>query len=108
MTWRIDITPTALSMLRNIRDRRVREKLVTVIDRLAEDPEKQGKALVGDLAGYRSVRAAGQRYRVIYRLFDERVVVCVVAVGIRREGSRDDVYALARKLFRLRLLEEGE
>jgi hypothetical protein len=32
----------------------------------------------------------------------------VAVVGIRREGSRHDVYALARKLFRLRLLEEGE
>ena len=82
--------------------------VVAVIDRLAEDPEKQGKALVGELAGYRSVRAVGQRYRIIYRLFDDRIVVCVVAVGIRLEGSRDDVYALARKLFRLRLLEEGE
>lgn len=108
MTWRIDITPTALSMLREIRDRRVREKLVAVIDRLAEDPEKQGKSLVGELAGYRSVRAVGQRYRIIYRLFDDRVVVCVVAVGIHREGSRKDIHALARKLFRLRLLEEGE
>lgn len=82
--------------------------VVAVIDRLAEDPEKQGKALVGEWAGYRSIRAVGQRYRVIYRLIDDRIVVCVVAVGIRLEGSRDDVYALARKLFRLRLLEEGE
>lgn len=81
---------------------------MAVIDRLAEDPVEQGKALIGELAGCRSVRAVGQRCRVIYRLPDERVVVCVVAVGIRREGSRDDVYALARKLFRLRLLEEGE
>lgn len=106
MTWRIHVTPTALEMLRAIRDRRVREKIVAVIDRLAEEPEKQGKALVGELAGYRSVRAVGQRYRIIYRLIDDRIVVCVVAVGIRRDGSRKDVYALARKLFRLRLLEE--
>ena len=108
MTWRIEITPTALAMLREISDRRVRGKLTSVIDRLAEDPEKQGKALVGELTGYRSIRAVGQRYRVIYRLIDDRIVVCVVAIGIRHDGSRKDVYALARKLFRLRLLDEGE
>lgn len=93
-------------MLREIRDRRVQGKLVAVIDRLAEEPEKQGKAMVGELAAYRSVRAVDRRYRIIYRLIDDRIVVCVVAIGIRRDGSRRDVYALARKLFRLGLLEE--
>jgi mRNA interferase RelE/StbE len=106
LTWRIRITPTALAMLREISDRRIREKIVAVIDRLADDPEKQGKALVGELTGFRSVRAVGQRYRIIYRLIEDRIVVCIVAVGIRRDGSRKDVYALARKLFRLGLLEE--
>ena len=105
MTWRIAITPTALRMLKEIPDRRVREKIAAVIDRLAEDPEKQGKPLVGELAAYRSIRAVGQRYRIIYTIREETVVVFIVAVGIRRDGSRDDVYALAKKLFRLRLLE---
>jgi len=105
VTWRIAVTPTALRMLKDITDRRVRGKIAAVIDRLAEDPEKQGKPLVGELAAYRSIRAVGQRYRIIYTIRDETVVVFIVAVGIRRDGSRDDVYALAKKLFRLRLLD---
>lgn len=104
MTWRIVITPTALRMISDVADRRVREKLVSVIDRLAEEPEKQGKPLFGELSGFRSTRAVGQRYRVIYTIKGDEVVVLVVAVGIRREGAKDDIYTLAKKLFNLRLL----
>ena len=105
MTWHIVITPTALKMLSSISDRRVRDKIVAVIDRLAVEPEKQGKALVGELSGLRSIRAVGQRYRVVYQLVEQQVVVTVLAVGIRRDGSRDDIYQLAKKLIKLRLLQ---
>ena len=106
MTWRILLTPTAVKLLADIADRRVREKLAATIDRLAEDPGKQGKALLGELSGCRSIRAVGQRYRIIYRVVDDRIIVVVVAVGIRRDGARDDIYTLAKKLFRLGLLGE--
>lgn len=59
---------------------------------------------MGEFQGLRSLRAVGQRYRIIYRVDRGRVVVLVVAMGIRKEGSRKDVYELARKLIRLRLL----
>ena len=106
MSWRIVITPSAMGMLAAITDRRIREKIAAVIDRLAEEPEKQGKAMLGELAGFRSIRAVGQRYRIIYTLMGDEIVVVVVAVGIRRDGARDDVYALAKKLLRLGLLGE--
>lgn len=108
MTWSIVLTLLARSMLEAIRDRRVRESLRDRIDALRDDPEKQGKPLVGELAGFRSLRAVGQRYRIIYRVESERVVVFVVAVGMRREGSKSDIYALSRKLLRLRLAEAPE
>lgn len=92
-------------MLEAIRDRRVRQSLRDRIDALRDDPEKQGKPLLGELAGLRSLRAVGQRYRIIYRVERERVIVLVVAAGMRREGSKSDIYALARKLLRLRLAE---
>lgn len=106
MSWRISITPTALRMLTAISDRRLREKIKTTINRLAEEPEKQGKALLGELAGIRSLRAAGQRYRILYQVNGLEIVVLVVAVGIRREGAKDDIYSLAKKLFRTGLLGE--
>lgn len=92
-------------MLAEVRDRRVQRLLAKRIDALAEEPEKQGRPLTGELAGLRSVRAVGQRFRILYRLEADLVVVLVVAVGIRKEGAGKDVYALARKLLRLRLLE---
>lgn len=105
MAHEIKISPTALNMLKGISDRRVRDKIIEKIDHLAVSPEKQGKPLVGELTGYRSVRAVGQRYRIIYRIEDEQVVVLVVAIGIRKEGSRRDVYELAQKLIRVGLLD---
>jgi mRNA interferase RelE/StbE len=106
MSWRINITPTAIRMLTGITDRCIREKIIAVIDRLAEEPEKQGKAMLGELAGFRSIRAVGQRYRIIYTVKNEEIVVIVVAVGIRRDGARDDIYNLTKKLLRLGLLNE--
>ncbi len=91
-------------MLEAIQDRRIREKIRDRIDGLAEEPEKQGKPLTGELTGSRSLRAVGQRYRIIYRIEEGKVLVLVMAVGIRKEGSGKDIYALARKLLRLRLL----
>lgn len=103
MTYKIIIAPTALKMLKAVSDRRVRGLIVQRIDELAEEPEKQGKPLVGELSGYRSLRAAGQRYRIVYRVVNDKITVHVVAVGIRKEGSSGDIYNLAKKLIRLRL-----
>jgi mRNA interferase RelE/StbE len=105
VTWQIALTPTAKRMFEAITDRRVRRTLRERIDGLAHDPDKQGQPLLAELAGYRSLRAVGQRYRLIYRVDRGHVLVVVVAVGLRKAGDRNDVYTLARKLLRLRLLE---
>ena len=108
MSYRIIISPAAFAMLQEISDRRIREKIVMVIDRLVEEPDKQGKALTSELQGFRSIRAVGQRYRIIYKVKQETVIVYVVAVSIRRDGDRNDIYSLAKKLFRLNLLESKD
>jgi mRNA interferase RelE/StbE len=104
--YQVLLTPTALKLFSDISDRRIRENIGAVIDRLVEDPEKQGKALLGELSGLRSIRAVGQRYRIIYQIRGNDIVVVIVAVGIRRDGARDDIYNLAKKLFRMGLLSE--
>ncbi len=58
-----------------------------------------------DLIGYRSVRAVGQRYRVLYKVYEERVTVLVVALGIRKDGDKKDAYELAKRLMRQGLLD---
>ena len=104
MTYRVDILPAAQGMVLEIADRRVQEKILARMTALANDPELQGKPLNDDLAGYRSVRAVGQRYRIIYRVERSIVTVVIVAAGIRKEGSRGDIYRVAAKLIRLGLL----
>lgn len=98
-------TPQALRMLEAVSDQRIREKIFERAKKLIDEPEKQGKPLLGELASLRSLRAVGQRYRVLYRVERNRVILLIVAVGIRKEESREDVYALAKKLFRARLVE---
>jgi mRNA interferase RelE/StbE len=105
VTYKIIITPTAMELLHAIPDRRVQKTVAARINRLAKEPEKQGKPLLGELAGYRSLRTVGQRYRIIYRVDRGQILVLVVAVGIRKEGDKRDIYALAKRLIRLGLLE---
>lgn len=100
MAYRIEFTPVALEMLSKVTDRREQEGLLRRVEDLKEDPEKQGKPLVGKLKGYRSLRALGQRYRIIYRVNEGRVTVVVVGVGRRRERSRKDVYTLLERLLK--------
>ena len=57
-----------MEQLRAIPDRRVQKTIAASIDRLTKEPEKQGKPLLGELLGYRSLRAVGQRYRILYRV----------------------------------------
>ena len=104
MKWQVVITPAALEMLKGIADQRIRGQVSEAIDGLSEDPDKKGKPLLGELAGYRSIRAAAQKYRVIYKVEKEQVTVVILAVGRRSEGGRKDIYSLAKKLFEQRLL----
>jgi mRNA interferase RelE/StbE len=103
MAYRIEITPTALEALEATTDRRTRAAIMRRIDALEEEPSKQGNPLRGELAGFLSVRAAGRR-RVIYQIDEGKQRVVVHLVGIRKEGSRQDVYALAQRLVRRGLM----
>lgn len=105
MSWQIVVTSMAKTMLMDISDRRIREKLIERIDGLKTNPELQGKALIGELAGLRSVRAVGQRYRIIYKVERQKITVLIVFVGIRKQDSKRDIYALAKKMLKLGLLQ---
>jgi mRNA interferase RelE/StbE len=105
MQWEIIIMAPAKKQLKAILDRRIRQSVMERIEALKEGPEQQGKPLTNELAGLRSVRAVGQRYRIIYRVDAEQIVVLVLTVGLRREGDRADIYALTKRLLRLGLLD---
>jgi mRNA interferase RelE/StbE len=104
MVYQIEITITVLAALKAIADQRTRSAIMRRIDVLGKEPEKQGKPLRGWLAGFRSIRAAGQRYRVVYRIDVVQKQVVVYMVGMRKEGSRRDVYELAEHLVKRGLI----
>jgi len=97
MSWTIFLTPQSEKMLLNIQDKRIRQALKARALRLQENPDQQGKALTRDLDGLRSVRAIGQRYRIVYELVPTDQEVWIVAVGLRKAGDRHDVYEQARR-----------
>jgi len=84
ITW----TKTALELAEAIPDQRIRRLISQRADQLATSPEQQGKPLVGELAGFRSSRAVGQRYRIVYRV-ERREVTALIAVGRRRSGGQE-------------------
>ena len=102
--YSIAFTPKAEKLLQSIPDRRIQQKILDTIQRLTSEPEKQGKPLLGPLAGYRSLRAVGQRYRIIYKVERTRVLVIIVGIGLRKEGDKHDIYRRLQKLIHLKLL----
>lgn len=105
MQWSVRLTGEARKQLAHIRDARVRAKLREALAGLAEDPDRKGKPLTGNLKGFRSIQAVGQRYRIIYKLEQDTVTVYIVTVALRKVGDTKDAYALAQRLLRLGLLD---
>ncbi len=98
MEYTVNVTELAAQSIRAIRGRRTQQAIYRRILALEKEPQSQGATLVGDLAEYRRVRAAGQRYRVLYKVIEADKPVVIVFVGIRRQRDRRDVYRLAEKL----------
>ncbi len=97
MTYEVIFTDEVDRDLEAITDVRTRNAVIRKALDLDTEPDKQGKTLGGNLAAYRVVRAAGQRYRVVYQIASLEGVVTVVVVGIRKEGDKRDVYRVASK-----------
>jgi len=97
--YQVRLTAQARQLLLEIKDQREQKLLLERLDKLKHDPDKQGKALSKELVGYRSIRAIGQRYRIVYRVIQDQVLVVVVGLGRRREGDKRDVYVLTQQLL---------
>ncbi len=104
MKYRILITNTFLRLIEKIPDKKIQRSILDRIQKLSDEPEKQGKKLVKDLSGFLSVHAAG-RYRVIYKIGKRTVIVYVLAAGIRKEGDQKDIYKIAKKLLDAGLMD---
>ncbi len=106
MRYRIRITDICLNLIGKIPEKKIQRTILKRIEKLADEPEKQGKKLVEKLSGFRSIHAAG-RYRVIYMVDKQTVIIYVLVAGIRKEGDRKDIYQIAKKLLKAGLIDLG-
>ena len=104
MKYKILISDTCLSLVAKIPDKKIRRAILNRIERLSNEPDKQGKMLVQDLSGFRSIGTDG-RYRIIYKIDMQIVVIYVLAAGIKKQGDKKDIYKIAKKLLTTGLLD---
>ncbi|HUW44513.1 MAG TPA: type II toxin-antitoxin system RelE/ParE family toxin [Dehalococcoidia bacterium] len=102
--YKVKLTQIAATNIKKL-DKRTQNQVISKIEALKGEPLLLGKPLKGSLKELRSVRAAGQRYRIIYKVVEEEIVVIVVAVGIRKEGDKGDIYELMKKYIKTGLLD---
>ncbi len=103
--YKIKLTKIAIENLDKI-DSKTRTQIVNKIELLKEDPNLRGKQLKGLLKEYRSIRAAGQRYRIIYKVEETEILVLIISVGIRKDGDKKDIYELMKKYIKIGFLED--
>jgi mRNA interferase RelE/StbE len=104
LKYKILITDTCLTLIEKIPDKNIQRRILNRIEGLSDEPDKQGKMLVKRLSGFRSIHAAG-RYRIIYRVDKQTVIVYILAAGIRKQGDKKDIYKIAKKLLDAGLLK---
>ena len=82
MTYRIEFTTAAARQIEKL-TRPVRERVLQLIEGLADEPRTHGaRKLVGEETAWR-VRAGD--YRIIYDVFDDELTITVVRAGHRRD-----------------------
>jgi mRNA interferase RelE/StbE len=85
-SYRVLIKPSAAKEIEAVDQKRDRQRIVARILALAEDPRPDGcEKLVGESDRYR-VRIG--RYRVVYSIDDDELVVLVVRVAHRKDVYR--------------------
>lgn len=104
MNFRVLLTKEAEEKLAAVRNPVILEQLIKRIDSLQSNPEA-GKPLRGVLAGYWSLRASRNRYRIIYRIVKEKSSVVVITVGLRKGKDFSDVYKSLERIVKRRKRE---
>lgn len=83
--YEVEITPEGLRHLNQLPDKIRHAALETISGPIADNPQRLGKPLVGELAGLHSARRGD--YRIIYEIIEDEKVVL-----IHRAQHRRDVY----------------
>lgn len=82
--YRIVVRKSVIKDLKGIPKKDVRRILAT-IKSLADDPRPSGTK---KLSGQERYRLRQGHYRILYEIEDDRLIVCVVRIGARRDVYR--------------------
>ena len=86
----------SLEIIEAIQDKREQQGIIERLQKLKLESLRQGKPLTGNFRGFYSVRAMGQRFRIVYQIKAEQILVLVVGIGRRKEGDKKDIYTLLK------------
>ena len=84
--YEVEITPEGLRHFNRLPEKVRHAALQTIFGPIAENPQRLGKPLLGELDGLRSARRGD--YRIIYEILEIDEVVLIHRVQHRREVYR--------------------
>lgn len=84
--YEVEITPEGLRHLNRLPGKVREAALAAILGPIAENPQRLGKPLLGELEGWHSARRG--EYRIIYEIFEEERVVLIHRVQHRRDVYR--------------------
>ncbi len=83
--YRVELSRPAAKMIRDF-DQKMRVRIISRLRALAENPRPDG---VKKLQGKESVYRVRERdYRILYEIFDKKLMVVVLKVGQRRDSYK--------------------
>jgi len=83
--YRILIKPSAVKEIEAISPKKDRQRIVARISKLADNPRPPG---CEKLSGQEKYRIRQGRYRIVYSIEDQDLIVYVVKVGYRKDVYR--------------------
>jgi len=92
MNWEIIYHKDVNNDLESVGPSAARRIMQTIDEKLTQAPEKFGASLSNNLKNFRKLRIGD--FRVVYQVFNKKVIVFVLAVGPRRDK---EIYQSASK-----------
>jgi mRNA interferase RelE/StbE len=84
--YEVEITPEGLRHLNRLPEKVREAALAAILGPIAENPQRLGKPLLGELEGLHSARRGD--YRIIYEIVENEQVVLIHRVQHRRDVYR--------------------
>lgn len=84
--YEVEITPEGLRPLNRLPEKVREAALTAILGPIAENPQRLGKPLLGELEGLHTARRGD--YRIIYEIFEDEQVVLIHRVQHRRDVYR--------------------